>query len=189
MAVFQQTVPDWHGDSSHSELEGGLPGHEGAGASWLLGYGVLRWNHLTPSCGPQTMERSCHFHPQSPSHHQEAICWLQTGEVWSNVGRSGLDIAIVLSGKNRPCVGLHEQLYCNYFSFHDELNLKLPSMWIFLTLAPPSGGVKKTLADSTAHLCLFEGSTVKDKAVINWIKLKINDLWISQYRLEHMHSS
>lgn len=98
MAVFQQTVPDWHGDSSHSELEGGLPCDEGAGASWLLGHGALRRGHLAQSAGPQAVERGCHFHPQSPSH-EETVCWMQTGEVSSNAADTGHDIATVLMDK------------------------------------------------------------------------------------------
>lgn len=86
MAVFQQTVPDWHSDSSHSELEGGLPDHEGAGTAWLLGYGVLRRSCLAQSCSSQTVERSCCFHPQSASQQQETISWMQTGEGSSRVG-------------------------------------------------------------------------------------------------------
>lgn len=79
MTVFQQTAPDWHGDSPHSELEGGPPGLQGAGAPRLLGRGVLWWHRLAQPRGPQDLERSCHSDPQSPRNHQETVCRLQTG--------------------------------------------------------------------------------------------------------------
>lgn len=79
MTVFQQTAPDWHGHSSHSELEGGPPVLQGAGAPRLLGRGVLRRRRLDQSCGTQDLERSRHSDPQSPRKHQETVCRLQTG--------------------------------------------------------------------------------------------------------------
>lgn len=79
MTVFQQTAPDWHGDSPHSELEGEPPGLQGAGAPWLLGRGVLRRRRLAQPHGPQDVERSGHSDPQSPRNNQETVCRLQTG--------------------------------------------------------------------------------------------------------------
>lgn len=78
--VFQQTAPHWHGDSLHSELEGGPSGHQGPGTSWLLGHGVLRRRSFAQPSRPQDLERSRHSHPQSPRNHQETVCWLQTGQ-------------------------------------------------------------------------------------------------------------
>lgn len=127
MTVFQQTASNWHGDSPHSELEGGPPGLQGPGASRLLGCRVLWGRPLAEPRRPQDLERSRHSYPQSPRNHQETVCWQQTG--WDSSQRrykcTRVQIFTQSAVIHSSCIPSTNWIYCNSLMlFGSEFSLR-----------------------------------------------------------------